>query len=125
MYCFRAAVLERSIGFSKSPFADRNQLACTPNMVAEWGHGTSPPPNHMTLSVAFRLQLAPYLLTLPMAGHIRDLYLQQWPLTYPSLPSDVTEAICLSDPWLLQALHGPQLPPQACEGPLSQRAAGA
>lgn len=40
-------------------------------------------------------------------------------------PSHVAEAICLSDPWLLQALHGPQLPPQAREGPFSQRAAGA
>lgn len=47
------------------------------------------------------------------------------PHSLASLPSDVPEAVRLPDPWLLQALHGPQLPPQTCEGPLSQRASGA
>lgn len=37
----------------------------------------------------------------------------------------LAEALCLSDPWLLQALHRPQLPSQARQGPFRQGAAGA
>lgn len=81
--------------------------------MAEWGLRAPPLPGQV-----------PYPLILPVAGHLGDLHLEQRPLTCLSCLSDVTEAICLSDPWMLQALHGPQLPPQAREGALSQGAAG-
>lgn len=77
-------------------------------------------------SLLCSLQTAACPLATPStAGHVGDLHFDQWSLTYCPCPSHVTEAICLSDPWLLQALHGPQLPPQAREGPFGQRAAGA
>lgn len=96
----------------QSPLADRRQLTCTPNTVAEWGHRAPPLPGQV-----------PCPLILPVTGHLGDLGLEQRPLTCLLCLSDVTEAICLSDPWMLQALHGSQLPPQAREGALSQGAA--
>lgn len=71
------------------------------------------------------LQPAPRQSSSPPQVTQQDLGPGRWPLTHPPLLSDVAEAIRLSDPWLLQALYGPQLPPQAREGPFSQRAAGA
>lgn len=103
----------RPAKLSQSALADRRQLTCTPNPVEEWGHRAPPLPGQV-----------PCPLILPVAGHLADLGLEQRPLTCLSCLSDVTEAICLSDPWMLQALHGSQLPSQACKGTLSQGTAG-